>query len=105
MYRRRYAETEEKKEEQRRRVREALSDSLLAAIHPELDANTTLGKVNDVCTGMLLKVPARYKQFINDVILTHEFDAYEIVVIPPSRSLSKFSNPPYLLYVKSRGGE
>lgn len=105
MYRRRYAETEEKKEEQRRAVRSALTDSLLAAIHPELDANATLSKKDDVCTGMLLKVPARYNQFIADVIVAHEFDAYEITVIPPSRSLSKFSNPPYLLYVKSRGGE
>lgn len=105
MYRRRYAETEEKKEEQRRRVREALTDALLAAIHPELDSNATLGKQGDVCVGMLLKVPARYKQFLGDVITTHEFDAYEMTIIPPSRSLSKFSNPPYLLYVKNRGGD
>lgn len=105
MYRRRHAETEERKEEQRRKVREALSDALLAAIHPELDANKTLSKHDDVCTGMLLKVPARYKQFLGDVIVAHEFDAYELTVIAPSKSLSKFSNPPYLVYVKNRGGE
>lgn len=105
LYRRRYAETEEKKEEQRRKVREALTDALLASIHPELDANRTLSSRGDKCVGLLLKVPARFKNFIGDVIEAHEFDAYSITVIPPSKSLSKFCNPPYLLYVENRGGD
>ena len=105
MYRRRYAETEEKREEQKRKVREALTDSLLAVIHPELDANRTLSTKDDVCCGLLVKVPARFKLFISDVIEAHEFDAYSITVIAPSKSLSKFSDPPYLLYIENRGGD
>lgn len=105
VYRRRYAETEEKREEQKRKVREALTDALLSAIHPELDSNQTLSSRNDKCIGLLLKVPARYKIFIRDVLEAHEFDAYSVTVIPPSRSLSKFCDPPYLLYVENRGGD
>lgn len=105
MYRRRFAETEEKKEEQRRKVREALTDSLLAVIHPELDSNVTLSKKGDTCVGLLVKVPPRFKKFIRDVLEAHEFDAYSITIIPPSKSLSKFCDPPYLLYIENRGGE
>ncbi len=104
MYKRRYAETEEKREAQRRKVREALTDSILAAIHPELDLNKTLKDKGDTCIGVLLKIPARYHVFLHDVLEAHEFDAYSTMIIPPSKSLCKFSNPPYLLYVENRGG-
>lgn len=104
LYRRRYAETEEKKEEQKRKVRQALTDSLLAVISLELGNNHTLRNTKDTCIGMLVKVPARFKTFIREVIETHEFDAYSIIVIPPSPMLSKFSDPPYLLYIENRGG-
>lgn len=105
MYKRRYAETEEKREEQRRKVRETLTDSLLSVIHPELDVNKTLESQGDRCYGMLLKVPARFQSFLADVIQAHEFDAYSITIIPPVKSIGKFCNPPYLLYVESKGGD
>lgn len=105
MYKRRYAETEEKREEQRRKVRETLADSLLSVIHPELDANKTLGGKGDKCFAMLVKVPARFKAFLPEVVSSHEFDAYTTQIIPPSRSLSKFFDAPYLLYIENKGGD
>lgn len=105
MWKRRFAESEERKEEQRRKVRETLADSLLAVIHPELEVNKTLEEHNDRCKGMLLKVPARFKRFLPDVIQAHEFDAYNIVIIPPTKSIAKFCDPPYLVYVENKGGE
>lgn len=105
MYKRRYAETEEKREEQRRKVREKLSDSLLAVIHPELDGNKTLAEKGDRCFAMLIKVPYRFCSFLPDVLDSHEFDAYTTKIIPPSRSLSKFCNAPYLVYVENKGGD
>lgn len=105
MYKRRFAETEEKREEQKRKVRETLTDSLLACIHPELDANKTLGEKGDRCYGILLKVPARFKNFLPEVIMAHEFDAYNTQIIPPVRSIAKFCDAPYLLYVENKGGD
>lgn len=104
LYKRRFAETEEKREEQNRRVRESLIDSILSVIIPELELNKTLKEKDDKCCAILIKVPARFKKFINEVTSSHEFDAYEITVIPPSRSLDKFFDAPYLLYIESRGG-
>ena len=105
MYKRRYAETEEKKEEQRRKIRETLTDALLSVIHPELDANKTLGEKGDKCFAILIKVPARFKTFLADVVESHEFDAYTTQIIPPSRSLRKFFDAPHLLYVENKGGD
>ena len=105
MYKRRYAESEEKKEEQRRKIREALTDGLLSVIHPELEANKTLSERGDKCFAILVKIPARFKHYIADVTGSHEFDAYNIKVIPPSRSLAKFFDAPYLLYVENKGGD
>lgn len=105
MYRRRYAETEEKREEQRRKVRETLTDSILACIHPELESNKTLEGKNDRCKGILLKVPARFKRYLPEVLLAHEFDAYNTQIIPPTRSVAKFCDAPYLLYVENKGGD
>ena len=42
MYRRRYAETEERKEEQRRKIRETLIDSILAVVTQELDRKSVV---------------------------------------------------------------
>lgn len=105
MYRRRYAETEEKKEEQRRKIRETLTDSLLAVIHSELDYNKTLKAKDDKCFAMLVKVPARFKNYLVEVLGSHEFDAYNTTVVPPSRSVSKFFDAPYLVYIESKGGD
>lgn len=104
MYRRRYAESEEQKEEQRRKVREALVDNLLAVITAELEKNNLAGTKNDECVGLLLEIPARFKTFLADAIESHEFDAYDMTIVPPSRLLSKYSDPPFLLYVSNRGG-
>lgn len=104
MYKRRFAETEERREEQRRKVWETLTDNLLAVIHPELEGNKTLGARGDRCHGILIKVPARFKSFLEDVIAAHEFDAYNVIIIPPTRSIAKFCNAPYLLYVENKGG-
>lgn len=105
MYQRRYAETVEKQEEQKRKIRETLTDSLLSVIQPALDANATLESRGDKCQGMLLKVPSRFKRFLTDVLSSHEFDAYNTNIIPPSKSLSKFFDAPYLVYIESKGGD
>ncbi len=105
MYQRRYAETVEKQEEQKRKVRETLTDSLISVIRPELEGNVTLEERNDKCFAMLIKVPARFKGFLTDVLSSHEFDAYSTRIIPPSRSLSKFYDAPYLVYIESKGGD
>ena len=104
VYRRRYAETEERKEEQRRRIRETLIDSLLQVITAEMEQNNLASKKGDECSALLLEVPARFKTFLYDAIESHEFDAYEITVVPPSKLLSKFADPPYLVYITGRGG-
>lgn len=104
MYKRRFAETEEKKEEQRRKVRETLTESLLSVISVELENNKTLRDKDDKALAVLLKVPSRFKNFLVDVLDSHEFDAYSTTIIPPDRSLSKFVEAPYLVYVENRGG-
>lgn len=104
MYRRRYAETEERKEEQRRKVREALIDGILSVITKELEGNALAATKGDTCDALLLEIPARFKMFISEAVEAHEFDAYELVIIPPSRLLSKFSDPPYRLYVTHKEG-
>lgn len=104
MYRRRYAETEEKKEEQRRKIRETLIDSILSVITQELEGNTLASTKGDICAGLLLEIPARFKSFLAEAIEAHEFDAYTLNIIPPSRLLSKYADPPYRLYVTHRGG-
>ena len=105
MYQRRYAETEEKKQEQMRKVREKLTDNILSVIHPELDANATLAEKNDKCFAMLIKVPNRFKGFLSDVLSSHEFDAYSTQIIPPSKSLLKFCDAPFLVYIENKGGD
>lgn len=104
MYKRHYAETEEKKEEQRRKIRETLSEALLTAITPEIDGNRTLEAKNDICQAVLLKVPARFEPYLRDVTESHDFDAYSVVIVPPSKTVCKFCKPPTLLYVESREG-
>lgn len=104
IYRRRYAETEERRAEQQRKVREALVDNLIATIYPQLDENALLKDKGDVCSGILIEVPPRFTPMLSEVIEAHEFDAYDITIIPPSKLLSKFADPPYMLYVCNKGG-
>lgn len=104
MYRRRYAETEERRAEQQRKVREALVDNLLSVIYPQLEENQLLKDKGDVCDGILVEVPPRFTPLLSEALESHEFDAYDITVIPPSKLLSKFASPPYMLYVCNKGG-
>lgn len=106
MYKRKAAENEERREEQRRKIRETLTDAIISAITPELLENKTLSKKgDDKCLAVLLKIPARFKSFLEDVVESHEFDAYTMTIIQPARSLSKFFDAPALLYVESKGGD
>lgn len=104
MYRRRFAETEERKQEQLRKIKEMLIDSLVSVVTPEMEQNKLLQERGDVCNGLLIEVPARFKKCLAEVIDAHEFDAYEMTIIPPNPTLDKFANPPLLLLVTSRGG-
>lgn len=103
MYRRRYAETEERREEQRRKVREALTDSLLSIIYAQLEDNQLLREKSDECCGLLIEIPARFISILSDVLDSHEFDAYDTTVVAPDKLLLKFATPPYMLYVCRRG--
>lgn len=104
LYKRRYAESEERRQEQLRKVRESLTDNLLSVITPNLVENKMLKSKGDECRGLLLEVPYRFNYCLAEVVSTHEFDAYDITIIPPSKMLSKFAKPPSLLYVKYKGG-
>ena len=104
MYRRRYSDTEEKRQEQLRRVRESLVESILAVVSVELEQNKSLKSKDDTCKALLLEVPSRFQQFFPDILSIHEFDAYEMHIIKPSQILSKFANPPLMLLVTNRGG-
>ncbi len=104
MYRRRYAETEEKRQEQMRKVREAIIDNLMSVIVSELEQNTLLKDRGDHCKAILLEVPPRFKTYLMDIVEAHEFAAYNITIVPPSTLLSKFANPPYLLFISNKGG-
>lgn len=102
MYQRRFAESEERKQEERRRIQESLIDSLISVIVPELERNQHLKSHGDICKAILIKVPARFKMCLTDAIHAHEFDAYDITVVPTAKVVSKFAEPPFLLYVTSR---
>lgn len=104
MYRRRYAETEERMQKQLRKVKESLIDNLVATIVPELEQNRLLSERGDVCTGLLLEIPPRFKKCLPEVIEAHEFDAYQLTIIQPNQMLSRYANPPLLLLVTNRGG-
>lgn len=104
VYRRRVAETEEKKEEQKRKLRESLVDSILNIVTAQLEGNTLLKEKGDQCVGVLVEVPSKYNSILGEVVQAHEFDAYEVTVIPPNRVVSKFAEPSHLLHFCNRGG-
>lgn len=104
LYKRRFAESEERKEEQKRKIREALIDHMIVAISSQLERNELLAKKDDVCVGVLIEVPARFTSYLFDVLSAHEFDAYDLTVVHPDILLKKNSKPPYLVYVKNKGG-
>ena len=104
VYRRRVADTEEKREEQRRKLRESLVDSILSVVTPQLEQNVLLESKGDKCVGVLVEIPARFNTILDEVVIAHEFDAYEVTVIRPNKVLSKFSEPSNLLHFCNRGG-
>lgn len=101
-YRRRVAETQEKLDEQTRKVKEALANNILAIISQQLRDNKLLGEKGDKCVGLLLKVPNRFVPYLSEVISMQEFIPYSINIIPPSKAAQRFMDAPYLLYVESR---
>lgn len=103
IYKRRFAESEERKSEMRRRRREALTDSILSVLYKQLHNNSILKAHGDECTGVLLEIPFKYNRYLSEVLSTHDFDPYNVTVIPPNRSIAKFAEPPTLLYIESRG--
>lgn len=103
IYRRRFAESEERKNEMMRKRREVLTDSILSVLYKQLHNNSILQSKGDTCVGILISVPHRYTRYLRDVLSTHDFDPYNVTVIPPNRSIAKFADPPTLLYVESRG--
>ena len=105
LYKRRFADTIEKQEEQRRKIREVLADNILTAITQEMTQNKTLSAKGDTCMSVLLMIPYRFKPYLEDVVTAHEFDTYDMEIIPPNRALRKFCQPPYMLYVKRKGGD
>lgn len=104
LYKRRYAESEERKAEQKRKVREALVDNLLSVIYQQLEENALLRDKEDVCSGILIEIPPRFSKLLPEVIDAHEFDAYDMVIVPPSKLFAKFASPPYMLFVSNKGG-
>ena len=104
VYRRRVAETEEKKEEQKRKLRESLVDSILNVVTAQLEGNQLLKEKGDKCVGVLVEVPAKYNAILHEVVQSHEFDAYSVTVIPPNKTICKFAEPSHLLHFCDRGG-
>lgn len=104
MYRRRFAQDEEYRESKRRKIRESLTDNILSVIYSQLDKSKLLSDRGDEPVGILVEVPSRFTPFLSEVVQSHEFDAYELHIIPPNKALSRFANPPYLLFITHRGG-
>lgn len=100
-YKRRYAETQEKIEEYKRKVKESLINNLLT-IAKQMQDNIFLEKKNDTCVGLLVSIPNRYSEYLEDVIRQQEFMQYNIIIIPPNKTFLKFCKAPYLLYIEHR---
>lgn len=105
-YRRRFAETQEKKEERIRKVKEALINNLLSIVSQQLKQNILLKDKGDRCVGVLLKVPSRFAVYLQEVLQMQEFLQYDIKIIHPSQLAQKFAkNCPTLLYIENKGIE
>lgn len=101
MYRRRFAETEEQAEEARRKVLNSLIANLSATLLPFEATNLLEGK-NDIARAIVVEVPVRYSEYIDEALAAHEFDAFNIRVISASDLLTKHADVPSLLYVEKR---
>lgn len=102
-YLRRVAETVEKEEERKRQLREHLTDGLLSVIYNQITMNQILKTKNEKCIAVLIEIPSKYTQFIDDVISTSDFIAYDMQHIKPNRDASKFSKDlPHLVKISQR---
>ena len=104
MYRRRYSQDEEYRENKKRKIRESLTDNILSVIYNQLDKSKLLEDRGDEPAGILVEIPPRFTPFLNEVVQSHEFDAYEMHIIPPNSVITRFCKPPYLLFITHRGG-
>ena len=102
-YLRRVAETTEKEEERKRQLREYLTDGLLSVIYNQITMNQYLSTKNEKCTAILVEIPPKYTPFIDAVIATKDFIAYDMQHIKPNRDASKFSKDlPHLVRISQR---
>lgn len=101
LYRRRFAESEEQKEEARRKVLSSLITNLSATLLPFESTNLLEGK-GDIARAVVIEVPVRYSEFVEEALTAHEFDAYNIRIITASELLVKHADVPCLLYVEKR---
>lgn len=101
-YKRRFAESQERRDEQLRKVKEALGNNLLSIITQQLKNNQLLEEKEDTCIGILLEVPARFSPYLQEVISMQEFMPYNMTVIPANPTVRKFAEPPVLLYVENK---
>lgn len=90
-YRRRIAKTQEREEEEKRQLREHLTDGLLSIIYNQITMNTLLDTKNDKCCAVLVEIPHKYVAFIDDVLATTDFIAYDVTHIKPSKDAQKYS--------------
>lgn len=94
-YRRRVADSEEAREEKKLKIRMFLQDNLLAVLQ-KVQKDFSNKQVSSV----LLKVPSKYEAFIDDVLASRDFSEYDVTVIHPRYSASKYCSPPILVYVR-----
>lgn len=102
LYKRKHMEEVEKREQQMRKIREALTDALLTIIRQELVDNILLSTKGDTCKAILVQSPYKFEPFLQDVITSHELDAYIITVIKPNQFLSTVAEVPSLLHIRSK---
>lgn len=101
-YQRRYAQTQEKLEQQQHKVKEVLFNNLLGIISEQLRDNKLLAEKDDVCESILIEVPARFEQFLREVISMKEFLPYEVTIVEPNKLVQKFAKVPCLLHISNR---
>lgn len=103
IYQRRFAENEERANERLRKRRELLLSALLSVTYQHLEKGVGIPSTEHSCDKILVEVSPKYTPLLNDVLSLNDLDSYDIQVINPSRSLSKFCKAPVLLLIEKRG--
>lgn len=102
-YIRRIAATTEKEEEKKRQIREHLTDGLLSIIYSQITLNQLLKKKGERCVSILVEIPPKYVSFIDEVLSTKDFIAYEVQHIKPNRDAERFSKEyPHLVRISQK---